>query len=233
MIISIFLALGLMLSGCSMFQKKDDATTDKTEDISTIVIGEKTENSKQVTLINDTGDKIIGLFIKKSGEENYKNNLLAADGAMDRKDKRILYIENSTDTYDMTILVNQKNYVLHDIPFYASNTFEIHLAEEYGYVIYNEGNNVVSTEEAERNRLQNPEEEIIEEPVVEEVPVEEAYNPNANYNPNTNYNYYYYEDNTSGSEEQPVVPDQPQPEEPVVVPDPIPVEPVVPEPTGE
>ena len=221
-ILGIFLALGMLLSGCSMFQKQEDVKEEKKEDLSTIVIGDKTENSRQVTLINDTGDKIVGLFIKKTGEENYKNNLLAEEGAMDRKDKRLLNIENNQDTYEMTILVNQKNYVLHDIPFHASNTFEIHLGEEYGYVIYNDGNNVVSTEEAEKNRINPPEEEVVEE-IVEEAPAEQTYDPNAAYNNNynANNNYYYYEEPV---QEQPVVvPERPveQPVEQPVVEEPV------------
>ena len=229
-IITFFLSLGLVLSGCSLLQKKDEGAEEKTEQVSTIVIGDQTENSKKVTLINDTGDKIVGLFIKKSSESNYKNNLLTADGAMDRKDKRLLYVENNNETYDMTIIVNQKNYVLHNIPFYASNTFEIHLGENYGFVIYKDGSNVVSTEEDEKSRVESKEEEPAEEPVVEEaVPVEETYDPNANYNLNTNYEYY--EDNSYYYEEpQP----DPEPEQPVIEPEPQPVEqPVTPEQSGE
>lgn len=228
-IITFFLSLGLVLSGCSLLQKKDEAAEEKTEQVSTIVIGDQTENSKKVTLINDTGDKIVGLFIKKSSESNYKNNLLTADGAMDRKDKRLLYVENTQEKYDMTIIVNQKNYVLHDIPFFASNTFEIHLGENYGYVIYKDGGNVVSTEEDEKNRIEPKEEEPVEEVVEEAAPVEEVNEPSTNYNPNTNYDYY--EDNSYYYEEpQP----EPEPEQPVIEPEPQPVEqPVTPEQPGE
>lgn len=229
-IITFFLSLGLVLSGCSLLQKKDEGAEEKTEQVSTIVIGDQTENSKKVTLINDTGDKIVGLFIKKSSESNYKNNLLTADGAMDRKDKRLLYVENNNETYDMTIIVNQKNYVLHNIPFYASNTFEIHLGENYGFVIYKDGSNVVSTEEDEKSRVESKEEEPAEEIVEEAAPVEEVNEPGTNYNPNTNYDYY--EDNSSYYYEEPQ-PD-PEPEQPVIEPEPQPVEqPVTPEQPGE
>ena len=62
-------------------------------------IGEKTENSKEIILANNTGAVITGITVKREDDEDYADNFLTEEDPFDIDEQRVLYFPVSTEEF--------------------------------------------------------------------------------------------------------------------------------------
>lgn len=136
------------------------------------VLGEKTEDALKARLTNGTGKDIREFQIKEDSAEEFSENLLSEDEVLAQGEVGVLYYTPEETATEETVYVLRLTFEddttaeLHAFSFAEIKKARIRLEEDIAYLVYKDGEEKISTLEAEQE-LAAAAAEPAEEPAAE------------------------------------------------------------------
>lgn len=145
------LVLGMCFSGCSS-QTEEQATAGETK-TELKSIGNETESSQKILMVNRTGKTIEAFFVKADTSGKVSDNLMEDNEFTSKQRRNFFFTFKKGETYLIQFQSEGEAYNLHEFPFdKIEGKVELKLDGDLAYIEYEDADGkTVSTKEFEKN----------------------------------------------------------------------------------